>query len=131
MSIVVNDLHRLIGQLTPHISTADTLPTINGIHLEVTSGRLVAAATDRYTFAVTHREVEETEEPSQWRALLDRADLHALRTLFPARTAGQGLRLAYDPPTVEDPDGGLVFRLHDRVLRLSANSEHAAKFPRW
>ncbi|MFD7645727.1 hypothetical protein ACFV4P_34365 [Kitasatospora sp. NPDC059795] len=130
MSIVVNDLHRLIGQLAPHICTDDTLPPLTGIHLQVTGGRLTAAATDRHTIAIATRETEETDEPSDWTALLDRADLHALRTLFPARTAGQGLRLTYRPPTAEDPDGRLLFTLHGRTLTLSANAGRAARFPK-
>ncbi|MEU6236311.1 hypothetical protein [Kitasatospora sp. NPDC047058] len=131
MSIVINDLPRLIAQLAPHIGTDDTLPVLTGIHLALTGGQLVAAATDRYTFAVTRRPAEETGESADWQALLDRSDLKALRALIPARSAGHGLRLTYEAPTGPDPDGGLLFALEGRTLRLSANATLAAKFPKW
>ncbi|WP_030398453.1 hypothetical protein [Kitasatospora purpeofusca] len=131
MSIVITDLPRFIGQLAPHISPDTTLPPLTGIHLEVTGTQLVGAATDRYTVAITRRDVEENAEPATWSALLDSADLRALRALVPARTAAAGVRLAYEAPTEQDPDGGLAFTHQGRTLRLSANLRRDARFPRW
>lgn len=46
------DVERLIGAVLPHTSTDDYIPVITCVRLEVTSDRLIAVGTDRYTLGV-------------------------------------------------------------------------------
>ncbi|GHE28812.1 hypothetical protein GCM10018781_80880 [Kitasatospora indigofera] len=129
MSLTLTDLPTLVGQLTPHISPDETLPVLHGIYLEATGTHLFACATDRYTFALTRREAPDS---APWKAVLTRADLLALRALFPARRRAADLTLTFEPPAGEhDPDGHLTIGDADRALRLSANAPLAGLFPKW
>ncbi|WP_033820891.1 hypothetical protein [Kitasatospora sp. MBT63] len=132
MPVTVTDLPTVVRQLTAHISADDTLPVLGGIYLEATGTHLFAAATDRYTFALTRREAPETTGAAPWKALLTRADLTALRALFPARRRRADLTLTYRPTKGADlSDGWLTIDDGTRSLRLSANAPLAACFPKW
>ena len=129
MSLTLTDLPTLVSQLTPHISTDETLPVLHGIYLEATGTHLFACATDRYTFALARREAADT---APWRAILSRADLVALRALFPTRRRHADLTLTFEAPTGDsDPDGHLTIGDGHRALRVSANVPLASLFPKW
>ncbi|MFF2038999.1 hypothetical protein ACFVVX_01120 [Kitasatospora sp. NPDC058170] len=128
MSVTHADLPRIIRQLTPHIATDDTLPPIHGIYLEATGTHLFAAATDRYTFALTRREAP---EPEPWKAFIAHADLTALRALFPTRRRPADLTLTYRRGCTRTPDGRLTVGDGARALDLSAHASLASKFPKW
>ncbi|MFJ9693419.1 hypothetical protein [Kitasatospora sp. NPDC101183] len=128
MSVTLTDLPRIVRQLTPHISTADTLPSLCGIYLEADGTHLYAAATDRYTFALTRRETAETEP---WTALVTRPDLTALRALFPTRRRPADLTLTHHRGCTRTPDGMLTIGDGTRSLSLSANAALARSFPKW
>ncbi|MEU1419207.1 hypothetical protein [Kitasatospora sp. NPDC005751] len=130
MSVTITDLPHLVRQLTPHIATDDTLPPIHGIYLEATGTHLFAAATDRYTFALTRREATEAAHP--WKAFIARTDLTALRALFPTRNRPTDLFLTYTAPkAVDRSDARLAVGDGTRSLSLSAHAPLAAKFPAW
>lgn len=128
MSVTMTDLPRIVRQLTPHISADDTLPPITGIYLEADGTHLFAAATDRYTFALTRREAT---EPEPWRAVIARGDLTALRALFPTRRRSADLHLTHSGGCTRTPDGLLTIGDGTRSLTLSANASLARKFPKW
>ncbi|GAA5014444.1 hypothetical protein [Kitasatospora paranensis] len=132
MSVTLTDLPTIVRQLTPHIGTDDTLPVLNGIYLEATGTHMYAAATDRYTFALARREATDTAQGAPWKVLLTRADLAALRALFPARRHRVDLTLTYQPTQGADlSDGWLTVDDGTRSLRLSANAPLACCFPKW
>ncbi|GAA4846397.1 hypothetical protein [Kitasatospora terrestris] len=131
MSVTLTDLPTIIRQLTPHISTDDTLPPIHGIYLEATGTHLFAAATDRYTFALTRREAPNTSGSAPWKAFIARTDLLALRALFPTRRRTADLTLTYNRPCTRTRDGGLSISDGNRSLTLSANVPLASGFPKW
>ncbi|WP_371497654.1 hypothetical protein OG871_17055 [Kitasatospora sp. NBC_00374] len=131
MSLTLTDLPAIVRQLTPHISTDDTLPILNGIYLEATGTHLFAAATDRYTFALARREAAENDRSEPWRALITRHDLTALRALFPTRRRPADLTLTHDRGCTRHPDGFLTVSDGTRTLRLSASASLARRFPKW
>ncbi|MGW4898310.1 DNA polymerase III subunit beta family protein [Kitasatospora sp. NPDC004240] len=128
MTVTTAALPRFVTQLAPHISTDTTLPSIGGIYLEADGTHLLAAATDRYTFAVTRTEAT---EPQPWRAVIARADLTALRALFPARRRPADLHLTHSRGCTRTPDGLLTIGDGTRSLTLNANASLARKFPKW
>ncbi|MEU8511606.1 hypothetical protein AB0C76_08475 [Kitasatospora sp. NPDC048722] len=128
MPVTVSDLPRIVRQLTPHISTDYNLPPLHGIYLEADGTHLFAAATDRFTFALTRREAA---EPEPWKAFLAHADLTALRALFPTRRRPADLTLTHHRGCTRTPDGRLTIGDGTRSLNLSANAGHAKKFPKW
>ncbi|MFD9691052.1 hypothetical protein ACFWXO_35415 [Kitasatospora sp. NPDC059088] len=128
MSVTLADLPRIVRQLTPHISPDNTLPPIHGIYLEADGTHLFAAATDRYTFALTRREAAETEP---WKAFIARPDLTALRALFPTRNRPADLTLAHHRGCTRTPEGLLTLSDGTRSLNLSANARQAKNFPKW
>ncbi|MFJ4091204.1 hypothetical protein ACIPYS_06430 [Kitasatospora sp. NPDC089913] len=128
MTVTTTALPRFVAQLTPHISTDTTLPPLGGIYLEADGTHLFAAATDRYTIAVTRTEATESEP---WKAVVLRADLTALRALFPARRRTADLHLTHHRGCTRTPDGLLTVGDGTRSLTLSANASLARKFPKW
>ncbi|MGW6455001.1 DNA polymerase III subunit beta family protein [Streptomyces sp. NPDC055078] len=76
-SITAHDLHRMLKQVTPHMSTDDTLPVLNAVRLEARGGHLFAAATDRYTLAVTRTPIV---AEADWQAALPAGDVPAVTT---------------------------------------------------
>lgn len=62
-TITAAQLHHMLSQVKPHMSTDDTLPVINSVHLEVRDGHLFAVASDRYTLAVARTAIT---TPGYW-----------------------------------------------------------------
>lgn len=59
----ITDLPHLLAQISGHICPDAEMPWLHGIYFEAEGGYLYAVATDRYTLAVTRRELE---VPALW-----------------------------------------------------------------
>ncbi|MFE4697248.1 phiSA1p31-related protein [Streptomyces sp. NPDC056738] len=63
ISIEASSIRRMFEQVTPHMEDAeDGIPVISSVRLEARNGWLYAAATDRFTFAVSRRPVVVVED---------------------------------------------------------------------
>ncbi|MFF9129152.1 phiSA1p31-related protein [Streptomyces sp. NPDC014806] len=126
ISIQATDLHRMLQQVTPHMSDDDCTPVINSVRLETRCGWLYVAATDRYTFAVARREVA-----ASW----DR-DGHLPGHLVPAvmawlnseATAGHTVGLTL-PVTEDSPV--ILTAPKNNALHLEYDASHYKNFPDW
>lgn len=73
-STTARDLHRMLQQVTPHMSTDNTLPAIAAIKLEARAGHLYASTTDRYTMAVARTPIV---DEGDWHAPIPADDVPA------------------------------------------------------
>ncbi|MFF1702389.1 hypothetical protein [Streptomyces sp. NPDC058252] len=74
----ITDFPYLLQQVSDHMSTDKTLPTLSGIYFEARGVFLYAVATDRYTIAVVRRRLE-IRAARPWAVLVGAQELKSLR----------------------------------------------------
>lgn len=109
--ITVPDFRTMLNQVTPHISTDDTLPLLCGVRIEACRDGVFLIATDRFSLAVARH----PEPPVDlWTAFMTTADIKAYRAL--AAAAGtRAASLELDCGDVRITVGGYTLPLPDRT----------------
>ena len=128
ISIDASTLHRMLQQVTPHMLDADEhLPVICSVRLEARDGWLYAAATDRYTYAISRREIVTSSNhlvghlPGHYVPAV-MSWLNAAATN--GHTVGLTLPITKDAPvTFTSPS--------DHQLNVGYDADDYAKFPDW
>ncbi|MEW2069012.1 phiSA1p31-related protein [Streptomyces sp. NPDC007346] len=125
--ISARDLHRMITQVTPHMSDDDTLPVLNAIHLEARNHDLTAVATDRYTFGVARTGITEAD---RWTAVIPAEDLPTLTAWLKAADTTT-ISITADGPDDEDNNSTLTLNGNGASVRIAYPAGHYGKFPNW
>ncbi|WP_326739097.1 DNA polymerase III subunit beta family protein [Streptomyces sp. NBC_01022] len=124
--IAASDLHRMIEQVTPHMSDDDTLPVINAIHLEARNHDLTAVATDRYTIGVGRTNLVDGD---RWTALIPAVELASVTAwLKIAETTTVSIVAGFG---VNEGDSTLTFSGNGGSLRIAYPTSHYGHFPNW
>lgn len=117
------DLRRMLGRVSPHMSTDDTLPVINSVRLEQREGYLFALATDRYTMAIARTAVVNDEV---WQANIPAELLKAVTSWL--KTQSGSIEMA---PQRDGDLTALTFSSIDGSLRITTDPVAYKGFPRW
>lgn len=122
--IAASDLHRMLAQVTPHMSDDDTLPLLNAIHLEARNHDLTAVATDRYTIGVGRTNLVEGD---RWTALIPAEDLATVTAWL--KTADTTTISIVAEASEEDTT--LTLSGNGGSLRVAYSTRHYGQFPNW
>jgi hypothetical protein len=123
--VSARDLHRMITQVTPHMSDDDTLPVLNAIHLEARNHDLTAVATDRFTIAVARTGLT---DDIRWKAVIPAGDLPTITAWL---TAAETTTISIATGTTEDGDTTLTLNGNGASLRIAYPAGHYGRFPNW
>lgn len=123
--ITAHDLHRMIEQVTPHMSDDDTLPLLTAIHLEARNHDLTAVATDRYTMGIARTGINEGH---RWTAVIPSEDLPTITAWL--KTA-ETTTISVVPGTNGDGDNTLTLNGNGANLRIAYPAGHYGQFPNW
>lgn len=123
-TITAAQLQHMLDQVKPHMSTDDTLPVINSVHLEVRDGYLFAAATDRYTLAVSR--VAVTTADNWTHSFIPGENLPALEAWLEAAVGTVTLAVS----NAAD-DGTLTITGKTGSMTIAYNSRAYKNFPSW
>lgn len=129
INIEASSLRRMLEQVTPHMADPeDHLPVICSVQFEVRDGWLYAAATDRFTFAVSRREVPGAV--GQWRiGHIPASHLPAVTAWLDmqvdlGRDVGLSLPVAEDAPVI-------LSGAAEAKLTIGYDADDYKTFPQW
>jgi len=128
ISITASELRRMLQQVTPHMSDPeDGLPVISCIQFQARAGWLYAAATDRYTIAVSRREVATTENLTGYIP----GHLVPALTAWLDGLANLGEAVGLTLPVVEDPAEVVLTSSGLGNFTVQYDTGDFEKFPDW